>query len=161
MPAAGHPCQAGPVNSIYRVTDDPSKPCSYARGVLVRPGLGAVGDLTLITGPLGFDFRSRGPFRPQVESGELAGYRMPSLRRVKLWLRLAPRIAGHVFVKLFGHGAQERNSGPLLGGGLDQVFEDLANECAKRRLRLHYVSAWDMFRTVEALRLKADPMIER
>lgn len=158
MPAAGHPCQAGPVNAIYRVTDDPSHPCSYARGVRVRKGLGAVGDLTLITGPLGFDFRSSRRLLPRIESGELAGYMMPSRARVKLWLRLAPRIGGHVFVKLFGHGAQERNSGPLLQGGLDRLFEDLAAECAERRVRLHYVSAWDMFKAVEALRLSGDPL---
>jgi hypothetical protein len=159
MPAAGEVCQAGPVNAIYRVTDDPARPCSYARGVRVRKGLGPVGDLTLITGPLGFDFRSRGPLRPRIESGELAEYAMPTRTRVKLWLRLAPRIEGHVFVKLFGHGAQEPNSVPLLEGGLDRLFEDLWTECAEKGLRLHYVSAWEMFRAVEALRVAADPLM--
>ena len=159
MPSSGEPCQAGPVNAIYRVTDDPTRPCSYARGVRVKKGLGAIGDLTLITGPLGFDFRSRGPLRPLIESGELAGSHPPSRSRVKLWLRLAPRVEGHVFVKLFGHGAQERNSGPLLkGGGLDRMFTDLSEECADQGLRLHYVSGWDMFRAVEALRLGIDPL---
>ena len=160
MPSAGEPCQAGPVNSIYRVTDDPARPCSYARGVRVRKGLGAVGDLTLITGPLGFDFRSRGLLRPRIESGEIAGTAPPSRTRVKLWLRLAPRLDGHVFVKLFGHGAQERNSGPLLEGGLDRLFADLAEECVEKNLRLHYVSGWDMFRAVEALRLGENPLTE-
>jgi hypothetical protein len=158
LPSAGEPTQAGPVNAIYRVTDDPARPRSHARGVRVRKGLGPVGDLTLITGPLGFDFRSRGFSRPRIESGELAGTALPSRTRVKLWLRLAPRIEGHVFVKLFGHGAQERNSGPLLDGGLDRLFSDLSAECAHRGLRLHYVSAWDMFRAVEALRLGSNPL---
>lgn len=158
MPSVGEPCQAGPVNAIYRVTDDPARPCSYARGVLVRKGLGAVGDLTLITGPLGFDFRSRGWWRPRIESGEISGTALPSRTRVKLWLRLAPRLDGHVFIKLFGHGAQERNSGPLLEGGLDRLFADLSAECSQRGARLHYVSGWDMFRAVEALRLGGDPL---
>jgi hypothetical protein len=161
LPAADSPCQGGPVNVIYRVTGDPKRPRSFARGSRVRPGLPAVGDLTLIPGPLGLDFRTRGPLRPCLESGELAGYRLPSRNRVRLWLRIAPRLAGHAFIKLFGHGAQEQNSGPLLRGGLDRLFASLEGECAERGIRLHYVSAWGLFSAVEALTTGADPLAAR
>ena len=161
MPAANTPCQAGPVNVIYRMTDDPARPRSHARGTILRRGRPAAGDLTMIPGPLGLDFRSRGPLRPQIENGELAGYMLPSPRRTRRWLRLAPRFDGHVFLKLFGHGAQERNAGPLLGGGLDLLFDSIVSECRARRIRLHFVSTWDMFRAVDALESGADPTTTR
>jgi hypothetical protein len=157
MPAAFEPCQAGPVNVIYRTTDDPERPRSYARGWPVRPGLPAVGDLTMITGPLGLELR--GPFRkPRVESGEIAGHALPSAARARLWLELAPRVADHAFVKLFTHGTQERNSGPLLSQGLDTLFTTLEARCREVGARLHYVSAWRAWRAIEALRCSGDPL---
>jgi hypothetical protein len=157
MPAAFEPCQAGPVNEIYRVTDDPRRPRSYARGVVVQPGLAAVGDLTMITGPLGLEWRGLGR-KPRVESGEIAGNAMPSRARARLWLSLAPRVGEHAFVKLFTHGTQERNSGPLLSGGLDLLFESLEAECRAVGARHHFVSAWEAWKVVEALRVGSDPL---
>ena len=157
LPAAFEPCQGGPVNAIYRVRDDPERPKSYARGgAHVRPGLAAVGDLTLVTGPLGLEFR--GLRKPRLESGELAGNALPSAARVRLWLAIAPRIGEHVFVKLYGHGAQERNSGPLLSGGLDLLFASLEAECREARVERHYVSAWEAWQAIEALRTGGDPL---
>jgi hypothetical protein len=157
MPAAFTPCQAGPVNVIYRVTDDPERPRSYARGIPVRPGLPAVGDLTLITGPLSLEWRGWRR-RPRVESGEIAGHAMPSRERVRLWLSLAPRILDHVFVKLYTHGTQERNSEPLLSGGLETLLASLAIECRAVGARWHFVSAWEAWQAVEALRIGSDPL---
>jgi hypothetical protein len=157
MPAAFTPCQAGPVNEIYRVTDDPRRARSHATGVVVRPGLPAVGDLTMITGPLGLEFRGLGR-KPRVESGEIAGNAMPSRARARFWLSVAPRIGDHAFVKLFTHGTQERNSGPLLSGGLDLLFESLKAECHEAGARLHFASAWEAWRVIEALRVGADPL---
>jgi hypothetical protein len=156
LPAAFEPCQAGPVNVIYRTTDDPLRPRSYARGVVVRPGLPAVGDLTMITGPLGLEFR--GLRKPRIESGEIAGYALPSPTRARLWLDLAPRIAEHAFIKLFAHGTQERNSGPLLSHGLDELFESLQVRCREVGARLHYASAWQAWRAIEALRTGGNPL---
>lgn len=157
MPAADSPCQAGPVNVIYRVTDDPSRPRSHSRGTPVKPGSSDGGDLTLIPGPLGPDFASRGPLRPRIECGEIAGYRPSSPRRAQLWLEFAPRVGDHAFLKLFTHGTQERNSAVLLHGGLDRLFQDLAGACAAVGTRLHFASAWDGWRAVEALRRREDP----
>jgi hypothetical protein len=156
MPAAFEPCQAGPVNEIFRATDDPLRPRSYARGVAVRPGLPAVGDLTMITGPLGLELR--GLRKPRIESGEIAGYALPSPARTRLWLEIAPRIADHAFVKLFAHGTQERNSGPLLAHGLDDLFTSVQERCREVGARLHYVSAWGAWRAIEALRTGSDPL---
>jgi len=109
--------------------------------------------LTLITGPLGLDWQGRPWWRPRIETGELAGYSPPSRSRVDLWLELAPRIGGDVFIKLFAHGAQEGNARSLLGGDLDRLFGHLETVCGERSVRLSYVSAWEMWRTAEALRV--------
>ncbi len=157
MPAAPDPSQGGLVNTIFRVTDDPERPRSYETGVPVVPGMAAVGDLTLIPGPLGVLWRPEGRWKPRLDTGELAVYARPAPERIRLWLTVAPRIAGHAFVKLFAHGAQERNAGTLLGGDLDRLFEGLQHSCAEASARLRFVTAWEMWQAVEALREGRQP----
>jgi hypothetical protein len=154
LPSPYSPCQAGPVNVIYRVTDDPCRPRSHARGVRVRPGLPPVGDLTLIPGPIGIGFSG---WRPRTEWGELAARNPVSAGRIRLWMSHAPRIADHAFLKLYAHGAQEQDAEWLLGGGLDQTFTQLNTECHAQGVVLHFVSAWNMWRVVEALRNRQEP----
>jgi hypothetical protein len=154
LPSPYSPCQTGPVNVIYRATDDPDRPRSHARGVRVRPGLDAVGDLTLIPGPVGVGF-ARG--RPRTEWGELSANNPASVARVRMWLSHAPAIAEHAFLKLYAHGAPEKDAEWLLGGGLDQVLTQLSAESSTRGVALHFVSAWEMWRAVEALRNRQEP----
>ena len=158
LPAAPDPSQAGPVNEICDVTDDPQRPRSHANGRPVRAG-SPRGDLTLITGPLGISF-PRG-LRPQLENGDLASYRPPAPHRVRAWLSLAPRIGEHAFIKLFAHGAQEANARCLLDGGLDLVFRELAALCRAKSLSLRYVTPWEMWGVVECLREGKEPDLAR
>lgn len=157
MPAPHSPCQGGPVNTIFRVEDDPLRPRSHARGVPVRVGEGLSGDLTFIPGPLALVLSPRGALRPRIECGEIAGNQPPSLERARLWLRLAPRLGEHAFLKLFTHGAQERNMGPMLAGDLDRLFECMSSACAAVGAKLHYVSAWGMWNGTEAVRRGLEP----
>lgn len=161
LPSAPDPSQAGPVNVIYRVVDEPDRPRSHRRGTPVAPGGPAAGHLTLIPGPLGLLWGQRGRFLPRLDTGEIAAYSPSSPERVRLWLEVAPRIGDHLFVKLFTHGAQERNSARLLHGELDRLFECLRSECQSAGMALHFVSAWEMWRTVEALRTGGDPLSAR
>jgi hypothetical protein len=158
MPAAPDPSQGGPVNRIFQVTDDPSRPRSHDRGVPVVPGAAAGGDLTLIPGPLALDFTGRRPWKPRTETGELAHHHRMARHRARLWIDHAPRLGADVFVKLFAHGAQEQNADALLGGDLDRLCEDMAAECRERGLRLVFASAWQMWRAVEAARERRDPL---
>jgi len=151
MPAAPDPSQAGPVNAIFDVTDDPRKPRSHGRGTIVRKG-SPHQDLALITGPLGIIRAGGGRLRPQLETGDLAHYSPPAPRRVAAWLSLAPRVGDQVFIKLFAHGAQEKNAGCLLDGGLDGMFRALSAECASRSIELRYVTAWEMWTAAENVR---------
>jgi hypothetical protein len=63
-----------------------------------------------------------------------------------------------VFVKLYAHGAPEKNAHSMLGGDLDRTFEYVAQACAERNTMLHFVTAWEMWNAVEAVRLKQDPV---
>ncbi|HEV7498922.1 MAG TPA: hypothetical protein VGQ33_02915 [Vicinamibacteria bacterium] len=152
LPSAPDACQTGPVNVVYQVRDDPARPRSHARGSAIVPGGPSVGDLTLIPGPLGLLWSKGRRGKPRLDTGEIAGQFLPSAERVRLWIDVAPRVGSHSFIKLFTHGAQEKNAAPLLEGGLDRLFEAFRSECAQRQARLHYVSAWEMWQAVEAAR---------
>lgn len=149
LPSAPSPAQTRMVNTIYWATDDPRRPKSHDTGVPLTPGGPRGGDLLMIPGPLGLDWHDR-PLIPRLETGELASYHRPSRNRAALWLRLAPQIAGHVFLKLFTHGTQESNMRALLDGDLDLLFESLRAECDQQGVQLCFVSAYDMWRAVEA-----------
>ncbi len=142
MPSSTSPSQASMVNRIYWAVDNPARPKSYNRGIPVRRGRMGSGDLLMIPGPLGL--RWRGRLIPRMESGELACYDPPTLERARRWLDLAPRIGEDVFLKLYTHGAEERNRGPLLQEGLDKAFEVIEQECSRRNLERHYVTAWGL-----------------
>ena len=157
MPAAPDPAQGGPVNTIFRVTDDPRRPRSYETGVPVVPGTLAVGDLTLITGPLGVLWRPEGRWTPRFDTGELASYARPTLERIRLWLSVAPRIAEHSFVKLFAHGAQEDNAAALLGGDLERLYGGLRQSLLRSGHAAAVLTAWEMWRAVESLREGREP----
>jgi hypothetical protein len=149
-PSAPSETQARMINRIYWATDDPARPRSADTGQVLEAGRPATGDLLMVPGPLALRRRegSINPI-PVLETGELAGYAPPSSNRVRVWIRHAPRIGSDIFLKLFTHGAQERNSELLLDGGLDRVFDLVAAECRRQGRRFHFVSAWEMFQAIE------------
>lgn len=168
LPSAPSAAQTRTVNSIYWATDDPARPKSHDTGVAVRPGEAAGsgagarrGDLLMIQGPLGVRGPTGGRWMPRLEMGELAAVDPPNNQRVRLWLRHAPRLGGHTFVKLFSHGTQDRNSSMLLGkggrGGLDDLYTLFASHCRQAGLRYRFVSAWEMYQAVEAIRHGHEP----
>jgi len=156
-PSAPHSTQVHMVNSIYWAQDDPLLPKSHDHGRPVTVGSAApVNSLLMITGPLALRIgHGRGTRRwiPRLDTGELAGYDLPTRERVRLWLKVAPRVGDDLFIKLFTHGAQDRNSGPLLDGGLADLFRYLQTETERQGAQLYYASAWEMSRAVEAARV--------
>jgi hypothetical protein len=156
MPSGDSPTQAHLINTIYRCKDDPDRPKSYDDGVPVTPGGGIEGDLLIIPGPLGIRWRDR--LLPRLETGELAGYDAATPYRVKRWVELSPRIGADSFVKLYTHGAQERNSSHLLCGGLEEAFDLLVAEADRRGCAIYFVSAWQMYLAIDAIRQRLDPV---
>lgn len=175
MPAQAPSAQARQVNQIYWATDDPTAPKSYDTGVVVRPGAAPSGDLLIIPGPFGVRLSNwwlreqahqsriakcrRAVDELLLEYGELASHDPVSLHRVRRWLALAPRIGHDIFIKLFAHGAKDREADYLLGGGMDDLFTTLRQECTHRGWQPYYVSTWEMFQVVDALRRKLEPPI--
>ena len=85
---------------------------------------------------------------PRVEMGEIAGYDLPNRFRARLWLKIAPRVGDNIFIKLHTHGTQDRNMGPLLDGGLDELFSAMETECREAGLKLRYSTARDVYETI-------------
>jgi len=150
MPSAPSATQGRVVNQVYWCTSNPdNRPKSFDRGIEATIGGGRRGNLLMFTGPLGLRFGER--LLPRLESGEIAGYDMPTPARVRRWFELAPTIGDDLFLKLFTHGAQERNFEPLLNGGLDNLYRWLAEEGDRRDIEIHWATAWQMYQAVDAL----------
>jgi hypothetical protein len=76
---------------------------------------------------------------------------MPTASRVRQWFDLAPTIGDDLFLKLYTHGAVERNLVPLLNGGLSNLFQELTEEADRRGIEVHWATAWQMYQAAEAL----------
>ena len=63
-----------------------------------------------------------------------------------------------VFVKVHTHGTQERNAQVLLGGGLKNVFSWVREESMRRGCDCYFVTAWQMYQAIDAIRREADPV---
>jgi hypothetical protein len=150
MPSLPSPTQGRIVNQIYWcVNNSDNRPRSFDRGIEATVNGGRQGDLLMITGPVGLRFGGR--LMPRVESGEIAGYDMPTPARVKQWFDVAPTIGDDLFLKLYTHGAPERNLEPLLNSGLGNMFHWLAEEADRRGIEIHWATAWQMYQAADNL----------
>lgn len=150
MPSLPSPTQGRIVNQIYWcVNNSDNRPRSFDRGIEATVNGGRQGDLLMITGPVGLRFGGRLMLR--IECGEIAGYDMPTPARVKQWLDVAPTIGEDLFLKLYTHGAPERNLEPLLNSGLGNMFHWLAEEADRRGIEIHWATAWQMYQAVDNL----------
>ena len=150
LPSAPSPAQVDMVNCIYYATSNPEQATGHAHGPLVRRhGAAPDGHLMLITGPLGFNWRSRKlGVLPRIENGELAGNVPWSEDRVDRWLNLSSCVAGVPewrFIKLHCHGVQEKDHSIMLGSDCRAMYEALERRCRDTPgYRLHYVTAREM-----------------
>lgn len=150
MPSIPSPTQGRIVNQVYWCTSNADgRPRSFDRGIEATVGGGRRGDLLMITGPVGV--RIGGRLLPRVETGEIAGYDLPTASRVRHWFDVAPMIGSDLFIKVYTHGAQERNLDPLLGGSLASMFRWIAEEADRRGIELHWATAWQMYQAADEL----------
>jgi hypothetical protein len=151
MPAAPDPCQTALVNAIYWAVDDPARPKSHDQGILVEPGTPPpAAALLCVQGPLALGRHPRWRVLPTLDVGELAGYAAPSAARAVRWITHAPRIGNDIFVKLYTHGAPEKNATALLGGHIAHAIAHVRSACEARGWRLRHATAWETYQRILA-----------
>lgn len=155
LPSAPSDTQTSTINSIYYATDDPLKPKSHDVGVPVRVGGSASGDLMIVQGPLGLNWRNRRMgLMPRIENADVRRGSPPTTDRVDAWVRTGVHVEGRpdwVFVKVHTHGTQEQDMDTLLGAESDAMHAHLERVYNDgKRYVLHYVSARETYNIIKA-----------
>ena len=155
LPSAPSDTQTSTVNAIYYATDDPLRPKSHDRGERVRVGGTAVGDLMIVQGPLGLNWRERRfGLVPRIENSDVRRSCPPTPARVDAWVQTGIHVEGRpewVFVKVHTHGTQERDIDTLLGAGMDAMHDHLEKAYNDGKdYVLHYVTAREVYNIVKA-----------
>ncbi|MDP4536379.1 hypothetical protein Q3O60_09270 [Alkalimonas collagenimarina] len=155
LPSAPSPAQTSTINSIYYATGRDGQCKSHDTGVEVEVGKAASGDLMILQGPLGLNFKWRTKSgMPHIENSDVRKT-MPLLQtRIDQWVNSNIHVKGRpewVFIKVHTHGAQEGDMDTLLGEPrhfLHDYLEDKYND--GNDYVLHYVSAREMYNIAKA-----------
>ncbi|MCG8667898.1 MAG: hypothetical protein MI867_00670 [Pseudomonadales bacterium] len=155
LPSAPNPAQTSTVNSIYYATDDPDKPKSHDKGVMVEVGKPASGDLMIIQGPLTLDWRKKKMgFMPGIDNGDMKTTMPPDEHRVDAWVNQHIHVKGRpnwIFIKIHTHGTQERDMDTLLGPPTVKMYEYLASKYNDGKdYVMHFVSSREMYNIIKA-----------
>ncbi|WP_426703017.1 hypothetical protein ACPPVV_08510 [Rhodanobacter sp. Col0626] len=155
LPSAPSDTQTRMINAIYYATDDPLRPKSHNSGEPVRVGGKASGDLMIVQGPLGLNWRERRfGLIPRIESADVRRNCPPTPARVDAWVRTGIHVEGRpewIFVKVHTHGTQERDMDTLLGPAAHAMHDHLErhyNDGARHVL--HYVTAREVYNIIKA-----------
>lgn len=155
LPSAPSDTQTRKINSIYYAVDDPQKPKSHNDGIDAVVHGENHGDLLIVQGPLTLNWkrRSRGVF-PRIENGEIDADNPPTPDRIDLWIQQRIHVRGRpewVFVKVYTHGANERNTDMLLGDSLRSMHRVLQEQYNDgKRYQLHFVTARELYNLIKA-----------
>ncbi|MET0330855.1 MAG: hypothetical protein ABW154_05425 [Dyella sp.] len=155
LPSAPSDTQTRISNAIYYASDDPLRPKSHNDGELVRVGGTPSGDLMIVQGPLGLNWRDRRfGIIPRIENSDVRKAAPPTPARVDAWVRSGIHVQGRpewVFIKVHTHGTQERDMDTLLGAPAHAMHTHLETAYNDgQRYVLHYVSAREMYNIIKA-----------
>lgn len=155
LPSAPSDTQTRTINTIYYATDDPERPKSHDTGTPVRVGGTPSGDLMIIQGPLGLNWRHRRfGLIPRIENADIRRANPPTPERVDQWVRTGIHVAGRpewVFVKIHTHGTQEPDMDTLLGAPTERMHAHLERRYNDgKNYVLHYVTAREMYNIIKA-----------
>ena len=164
LPSAPSETQTRTINAIYYATDDPHCPKSHNTGTPVKAGGQASGDLMIVQGPLGLDWkRRRKGIMPRIENADVRHSCPPTPERIDAWIRTGIHVEGRpewVFVKIHTHGTQERDMDTLLGVPAHAMHAHLESHYNDgKRYVLHYVTARETYNIIKAAEagLSGDP----
>ncbi|MBN8948796.1 MAG: hypothetical protein J0I74_16950 [Rhodanobacter sp.] len=155
LPSAPSDTQTKTSNAIYYATDDPLRPKSHDSGVPVRVGGTPSGDLMIVQGPLGLNWRERKfGVLPRIENADVRRGCPPTPERVDAWVKTGIHVEGRpewVFVKVHTHGTQERDMDTLLGDAAQRMHQHLERTYNDgKRYVLHYVTARETYNIIKA-----------
>jgi hypothetical protein len=155
LPSAPSETQTRMINAIYYATDDPARPKSHNTGELVRVGGKPSGDLMIVQGPLGLNWRNRRfGIMPRIENADVRQACPPTPDRVDTWVNTGVHVEGRpewVFVKIHTHGTQERDMDTLLGDAAHRMHRHLEHTYNDgKRYVLHYVTAREVYNIIKA-----------
>lgn len=154
FPAAGTRAQPAKINSIYYATGDDLKSKSYDRGEDAEVGKENKDGLLIVEGPLTINWKDwRHKFYPTIEDGNIASHYLPTQRRVDLWHSSNIHVIGRddwIFIKVFTHGAEDRNSLDVLQKDMSDMFSYLEKKYKTDKYKLHYVTAREVYNIIKA-----------
>ncbi len=148
------------INRLYYPTGNPEKRCSYFRGEGIKVGTTPRDEVLIFQGPLGVIWQG---LVPHVEDGHVDWTHSISCNRVLYWISRGIHVAGRpewVFVKVFIHGAMEKNVRELSGDLMKKLHTALQEVCQNgTSCYLHYTSAREAFNIAMAAMAgeKGDP----
>jgi hypothetical protein len=155
FPAVNSDGQPKRINRIYYATDDPDRPKSYNTGEDVRVGGQPTGDLLIVHGILGINWKDRRHgLRPAYDDGSITNIFPGDPVRVDYWVDTAIHVQGRpewIFVKLYTHGNSFADKEANLGEAADRMYDYLESHYNDGvRYRLHYVTAREFYNIVKA-----------
>lgn len=152
FPSCPDVTQPNHVNEIYWPMGDMRQSRCYESGRAARVGESFEDRLLLITGPLALSLGSRG--RPRIEYSALQASDPPTSKRVRTWVRQSIHVRGRpewIFVKVYTHGAPEKQAAALLGEHGYMLHQELTSRYNDgKHWILHYVTAREMYNIARA-----------
>lgn len=147
FPSAPDVCQPNLVNQIYWPIGDLERKRAYEWGDRARVGRRYDDRILMVQGPLA-PARRPGSLRIRIEGSGVTADDLPAPSRVRTWVDQDIHVEGRpewVFVKVYTHGAPEKQAAALLGEGGRMLHEELCRAYNDGiRWKLHYVTAREM-----------------
>ena len=155
LPSAPSDTQTRLSNAIYYAADQHGKPKGHDTGTRMRVGGSPSGDLLIIQGVLGLNWKNRRfGIIPRIENSDIRKACPPTRDRVDQWIDTGIHVEGRpewIFVKIHTHGTQERDMDTLLGAPIDAMHSYLEERYNDgREYALHYVTAREMYNIARA-----------
>jgi hypothetical protein len=156
LPSAPSDTQTKTSNSIYYAADAcGGKPKGHDTGVPMRVGGKPSGDLLIIQGVLGLNWKNRRfGIIPRIENSDIRKGCPPTRDRVDQWVDTGIHVEGRpewIFIKIHTHGTQERDMDTLLGKPVDDMHDYLEQRYNDGKDHvLHYVTAREMYNIAKA-----------
>jgi len=155
FPSAPSQTQPRFVNRIYYGGDPPAGHRGHRDLAPVRVKREPPRDgLLMLPGPLGLNWRERRHgWRPRLENGEITARHPATEARFLHWCRLQIHVGGcpeWLLVKLHTHGLDQLSRGGVTGDRARAFHRNLRAWCQMDGMRLHYVSAREMYNIIKA-----------